>query len=207
MPKRVDHEHRRREMAEALLRIAGTRGLAAASMRQVAAEAGVSLPLVQYYFDSKDELLLQGLRHLGEQLWNRVQGAVRPLDPVTTEPREVLETTLRAVLPIDEQSRRIMLAYNAYYTLAVTEPNPATRHALTHPDVMERLLAGQVRRAQRDGILAGRDPQIIAAGLLALTNGLTLAILSGQKSEDAARAVLADHLDRLVGSPAAGSEG
>ncbi|HZE32877.1 MAG TPA: TetR family transcriptional regulator C-terminal domain-containing protein [Actinoallomurus sp.] len=207
MPKRVDHELRRREIGEALLRIAGTRGLAAAGMRQVAAEAGVSLPLVQYYFGSKDELLLQALRYLGEQLWDRVQEAVRPLDPVMTAPRRVLEATLCAVLPLDEQSRRIMLAYNAYYTLAVTEPNPATRHALTHPDAMERLLAGSIRRAQRDGVLAGRDPQIIAAGLLALTNGLSLSVLSGQKDGDAARAVLADHLDRLVGSSAVGPEG
>lgn len=51
-PKRVDHEQRRRQIGEALLRVASTRGLQSATMREVAAEAGVSLRLVQYYFHS-----------------------------------------------------------------------------------------------------------------------------------------------------------
>jgi AcrR family transcriptional regulator len=37
-------------------------------MREVAAEAQVSLRLVQYYFRTKDELLLAALGYLGEQL-------------------------------------------------------------------------------------------------------------------------------------------
>jgi AcrR family transcriptional regulator len=49
VPRRVDHEQRRRQITDALLRIAGTRGLQAVTMREVAAEAGVSLRLVQYY--------------------------------------------------------------------------------------------------------------------------------------------------------------
>jgi AcrR family transcriptional regulator len=55
VPRRVDHAQRRRQIGEALLRIAHTRGLQAASMREVAAEAGVSLRLVQYYFHTKED--------------------------------------------------------------------------------------------------------------------------------------------------------
>jgi AcrR family transcriptional regulator len=43
VPKRVDHEERRRQIADALLRAAAARGLHATGMREVAAEAGVSL--------------------------------------------------------------------------------------------------------------------------------------------------------------------
>src|SRR6266568_1615372 len=57
MPKQVDHDERRRQLTEALLRIAGTRGLRAVSMREIAAEAGVSLRVVQYYFTDKQALL------------------------------------------------------------------------------------------------------------------------------------------------------
>ncbi|MCO5999820.1 TetR/AcrR family transcriptional regulator [Actinoallomurus rhizosphaericola] len=198
MPRKVDHGERRRQIAEALLRIAGTQGLAAATMRHVAAEAGVSVPLVQYYFNSKDELLLQALPYLGEQLWNRVRGRLDPLDTTTVEPREVLETTLCAVLPTDQQSRQIMLAYNAYYALAITQPNEATRHALTHPNAMERFLADQIRRAQQRSVISAHDdPRRIAAGLLALTNGLALGILGGQHDSQAAQAILTYYLDRL----------
>ena len=64
MPKRVDHEERRRQIADALLRTAATRGLHAAGMREVAAEAGVSLRLVQYYFGTKEELMLFAMQQL-----------------------------------------------------------------------------------------------------------------------------------------------
>jgi AcrR family transcriptional regulator len=201
MPRHADHESRRRQIAEALLRIAGTRGLAAASMREVAAEAGVSLPLVQYYFDTKDNLLLRALPYLGEQLWDRVQETLQPLGGTEADPRQVLEGTLYAILPTDEQSRRITLAYNAYQALAITAPNAATRHALAYPNAMEEFLAEQVRRAQqRGGIPAGHDPRLAAAGLLALTNGLAASVLGGQRDGDAARAVLGYYLDRLFTS-------
>src|SRR5215831_21346773 len=45
VPRRVDHEERRRQIADALVRTAATRGLHATGMREVAAEAGVSLRL------------------------------------------------------------------------------------------------------------------------------------------------------------------
>ncbi|MGV7636496.1 TetR family transcriptional regulator, partial [Mycobacterium kansasii] len=53
MPRSVDHEERRAQLADALARVAARDGLHAVSMRSVAAEAGVSLRLVQYYFTSK----------------------------------------------------------------------------------------------------------------------------------------------------------
>jgi AcrR family transcriptional regulator len=57
MTVRVDHEERRRQIADALLRIADTEGLQAASMRAVAAEAGVSVGNAYYYFASKEQLI------------------------------------------------------------------------------------------------------------------------------------------------------
>ena len=48
MPRKVDHDERRRHIVGALLRIAGTQGLDAVSMREVAQEAGVSLGAVQH---------------------------------------------------------------------------------------------------------------------------------------------------------------
>src|SRR4051794_41696567 len=74
MPKRVDHDERRRQLTEAMLRIASTRGLQAVSMREVAAEAAVSLRVVQYYFTDKQTLLNSGLTELAARLDRRVKG-------------------------------------------------------------------------------------------------------------------------------------
>ena len=196
MPTRVDHEQRRRQIAEALLRIAATRGLQAASMREVAAEAGVSLRLVQYYFSTKDQLLSDSLPYLAEQLSTRVQARVRALG-APPSPRQVVEATLFAVLPTDEESRQIKRSYDAFYVLAATDEARAAGGA-ADTDALERFLAGHLAKAQRAGAVAGdHDPAQVAAGLVALTNGLGSSVVGGQRGSDAAVAVLGYHLDRL----------
>ncbi|WP_230686579.1 TetR/AcrR family transcriptional regulator [Catellatospora vulcania] len=199
MPKRVDHDLRRRQIGEALLRIASTRGLQAASMREVAAEAGVSLRLVQYYFHTKTELLLGALAYLGEQLSARVEAHIRALGLPPT-PRSLVYGTLTAILPTDAESRRLTRTYAAYYALVLAEPALAADHGTTYPDALERFLAGHLRTAQAAGqVDPGLDAPTAAAGLLALTNGLGSSVLGGQRDGDAALAILTYHLDRLFG--------
>jgi len=197
VPTRVDHELRRRQIAEALLRIAATRGLQAASMREVAAEAGVSLRLVQYYFHTKDELLLGSLGQLGERLTARVQSRLQGLGQPPS-PRQVVEGILLAVLPTDEESRSIRRTYDAFYALVLSDPGLAERHGARDPDALERLLARQVAASQQAGqIAADHDADQVAAGLLALTNGLGASVIGGQRDGEAASAVLRYHLDRV----------
>ncbi|MEU3453498.1 TetR/AcrR family transcriptional regulator [Micromonospora sp. NPDC006766] len=194
---------RRRQIGEALLRIASARGLQSASMREVAAEAGVSLRLVQYYFHTKEELLLTALAYLGERLTARVESRIRAQGPVT--PRSVVYGTLTAILPIDAESLELTRTYTGYYTLALTDPDLASRHGATYPDKVERLIATQLRTAQEaDQVDRTVDPQTTAAGLLALTNGLGSSVLGGQRDGQTALAVLTYHLDRLFEREATG---
>jgi AcrR family transcriptional regulator len=202
MPKRVDHEQRRRQIGAALLRIASTRGLQSATMREVAAEAGVSVRLVQYYFHTKEELLLAALAYLAEQLTDRVSASIRALGPVTA--RTVVYGTLTAALPTDEESVRLTRAYAGFYTLLFSDPEVAERHGATYPDKLESLLANHIAAAQEVGELAPDvDPALTAAALLALTNGLTSSVLGGQRDGAAALRILDDQLARLF--PAGGT--
>jgi AcrR family transcriptional regulator len=195
MPRRVDHDLRRQEIGEALLRIAASRGLEAASMREVAAEAGVSLRLVQYYFHTKNELLRAGLGYLGEHLAARVERHLGALKSRT--PRAMLYATLTAILPTDPESRWLRRTYFAYYALGL-DIAQASEAGATYPDVLERLLADHVRASQEAGdVDAELDATTVGAGLLALTNGLGASVLGGQRDGDAARAILTYHLERL----------
>ena len=58
MPKIVDHEARRAELAAAVWRLASREGLGAVTMRGVAAEAGWSTGALGHYFADKEELLV-----------------------------------------------------------------------------------------------------------------------------------------------------
>ncbi len=57
MPKIVDHDARREEIAQALWRVVRRDGIRAASVRTIAAEAGWSAGAVRYYFPDQDGLL------------------------------------------------------------------------------------------------------------------------------------------------------
>ncbi|MFF3631806.1 TetR/AcrR family transcriptional regulator [Streptomyces sp. NPDC002164] len=197
MPKRVDHEERRTEIAAALVRAAGRLGLHAVGMRHVAAEAGVSLRLVQYYFESKEKLLLFGLRYLTERFGERVAARVRATG---TDPgaRAVIEALLAAALPVDEESRVFHHLYTSYAVLAVTDAALAAQPFIKDPDTAEDTVAGLLGQAAEQGRLRpGVDPRAAAAGLLAMSAGLGTGVLVGQRSAESAAEVLAHHLDLI----------
>ncbi|WP_007511385.1 TetR/AcrR family transcriptional regulator [Pseudofrankia saprophytica] len=199
MPKRVDHDQRRRHIADALLRVAAAQGLHAAGFREVAAEAGVSVRLVQYYFETKEQLLLFGLRRVGEQFTERVQPRLASgvLPPAG---RARIEFVLTATLPLDAESRSLYVLYNQYFALALTNPALAAQPYGSDPDALETWLVEQLRACQADGRLAPeRDPVAEASIVLALTVGLGNAVLAGRRSTDDARRLLACHLDDRLG--------
>jgi AcrR family transcriptional regulator len=196
MPRRVDHEQRRAHITSALLRIASTRGLQAVSMREVAAEAGISLRLVQYYFADKQTLLRSGLDELAARLDRRVRerAAARGTG---LPPRAVLEVVLTSILPIDATSRLDRMAWTAYFAVALTDRSLIAA-ATNHPDALEDWLTAVLVRAQQAGDIGPeRDPRTEVATLLALTNGLSDSILGGQRDAEAALAILVYQLDRL----------
>ncbi|MFF6949133.1 TetR/AcrR family transcriptional regulator [Streptomyces iakyrus] len=197
MPKRVDHAERRTEIAEALVRVAGRRGLHAVGMREVAAEAGVSLRLVQYYFQTKEKLLLFGLELLAERFGERVSARVRAAGD-GPGPRAMVEALLMAALPTDDESRTFHHLYTSYAVLAVNDPALAAQPFIKNPDAAEDALAEVLRQAQEAELLEpGVDARLEAAGLLAMSAGLGTGVLVGQRSPEAAITVLSHHLNRI----------
>jgi AcrR family transcriptional regulator len=204
VPRRVDHDERRRELTAALLRIASTRGLQAVSMREVAAEAGVSLRVVQYYFADKRTLMASGLAELVARMGRRVTERAAA-HGTGLPPRTVLEVVLTSVLPTDEAAREDQLAWTAYYAAGLTDPEGTAGlrdDALSGPDALERHLVATLVRAQEAGeIGADVDPRAAVVGLLAMANGLTSSVLGTQRDVADAEAVLRHHLDRLFTPP------
>jgi len=200
VPKRVDHEERRRQIAEALLRAAAARGLHATGMREVAAEAGVSLRLVQYYFGTKEELLLAAMQHLAVQFGGRAQARISRLreteNPV--HPRDVIAAILTEALPADEERRTFTVLYTAYFALSLTEPALAIAPLVRNGAVVIDVFAAQLRAAQAAGqVPADLDPDAEALILNAMSAGLATTVLAGHSSAKQAQAVIDYHLDHL----------
>lgn len=197
MPKHVDHDERRARISDALLRIAGTTGLHTVTMRSVAAEAGVSLRLVQYYFETKEGLLEYTLRHLATRMAARAQARLAHLAG-KPGPRDVITAVLTEALPTDPESRTFHLVYTAYAMLALTDPALPVDSFVDPPNAMEAYLRDQLRTAQAAGAIApGIDAAAETAGLLAMSAGLGTSVLLGQRSSEDAMTVLQYHLDRI----------
>jgi AcrR family transcriptional regulator len=206
VPKRVDHGERRAHLTAALLRIASTRGLQAVTMREVAAEAGVSLRVVQYYFTDKQALLESGLAELAARLDRRVTERAAAAGGGLS-PRAVFDVVLGSILPADEQSRLDSLAWTAYYAVALTDPALGAG-GVNFPDALEDFLTGRLAAAQRDGVLPpDRDARTEVAALLALANGLTSSVLGRQRTAAEAAAVLRYALDRVFDRPVSPGSG
>ncbi|MFF2401753.1 TetR/AcrR family transcriptional regulator [Streptomyces goshikiensis] len=197
MPKRVDHEERRTQIAEALIQVAGRRGLHAVGMRDVAAEAGVSLRLVQYYFQTKERLLFHGVQHLTGRFTARVGARLAAAGP-NPGPRTTIEALLLASLPTDEESRTFHLLYSSYSILSVTDEALAAQPFIDNPDAAENALTELLKQAQATGLADARiDADTEAISLLAMTATMGTSILVGQRTPESAIAVLHHHLDRI----------
>ena len=223
MPKRVDHEERRRQIADALLRAAAARGLHATGMREVAAEAGVSLRLVQYYFGTKEELMLFAAQQLAAQYVQRAQARFRASGNPAS-PRDIIAAVLTEALPADDERRTFTVLYTEYFALSLSDPALAVAPLVSNSNAVIGVVAAQLRAAQAAGDTPARlDPELEALSLLAVSAGLGTSVLGGQSSPGQAQAVIDYHLDRLfppstsalprapaalfAGSPSAGGRG
>jgi AcrR family transcriptional regulator len=200
VPKRVDHEERRRQIADALLRVAAARGLHATGMREVAAEAGVSVRLVQYYFGTKEELLLAAMQQLATQYSDRAMARIRQSrrGDGPARPRDVIAAILTEGLPADAERRTFSVIYNAYFALSLTEPALAIAPLVKNSGAVIDVVAAQLRAGQAAGDTPVHvDPDAEALGLLAMSAGLGQSVLGGQSSAGQAQAAIDYHLNRL----------
>jgi AcrR family transcriptional regulator len=200
VPKRVDHQERRRQIADALVRTAATRGLHATGMREVAAEAGVSLRLVQYYFGTKEELLLAAMQQLAVQFSDRVLARIQRVKETGSpaSPCDVIAAILTEALPADDERRTFTLVYTAYLALSLTDPALAISPLARNSSIVSDVVAAQLRAAQAAGDTpAGLDPDLEALSLLAMSAGLGTSVLAGHSSAGQAQAVIDYHLHRL----------
>ena len=183
---------RKRQITDAVVRITVKGGLASATFREVAAEAGVSVRLVQYYFGSKDQLLLDAQRHVAERSVARIR---RLREQAGDAPRDILRTIMRSFVPIDDESRTAMLMYVALFTASLLDPVLKREEASEVPASMRQAFAEQLRRARLRG---GIDPDLEALLLIFTVTGLSQGVLDGQVTPTEAFNTIDYALDRAM---------
>lgn len=141
MPRIVDHDQRRAELAEVAARLIARGGVEAATIRAVAIEAGYSTKVVSHYFADKRALMLLTYRHAV----SRSHAFTEAAQP---DGRGDAAAFLHALLPTSDAVRQNWLVWLAFWALAATDEQLAAEQRMKVQDVVIRL----------DAVLA-RDPR------------------------------------------------
>lgn len=202
MPKIVDHEARREEIAQALWRVVRRDGIRAASVRTIATEAGWSAGAVRYYFPDQDGLLNFAM----DQVSRRVGERISLIEPKGT-PTEIALQYLEQVIPLDSERQAEFDVWLSFTAQALAESGEGgLRENLppVHSDLRQLCQSLLDGLAESGGLRDNLDLKLEAERLHGLIDGLSLhaTIQPGKTTPARVRKILRTHLDSLQpGSP------
>ena len=171
MPKVVDRERRRGDLARAAARVVARIGLEGVTIQAVAAEAGCSAGSIAHYFRSKDDLLVHTLRAATEPL----------IQPLRNEPGgeslDGLRGLARRSLPLDATTERDWRVCLAFWTRASAPPEEV-QLARQHLSEWRALWESAIGAAQRSGSLRRDvDAREASVGIVSIIIGTAIHLL------------------------------
>jgi AcrR family transcriptional regulator len=186
---------RRRAILDAAIKVIARRGVRGLRVEQVAAEAGVAVSLIYYYFDNRNGLVRATLEHANE----RAATTARAGDGGATG-REKAAASLLAELDDGESVRDTSVVWGEVLASAMFEPE--LRDQLREAsETWTDLVAGAIREGVEDGSISGDvDAHACAERLTALVDGLSSRWLAGLVTRERARELLAAAIAAELGS-------
>lgn len=189
MPKQVNHDERRREIATAVLRLVTTRGVEAASLRTVAREAGVSMGAVQHYFTTKDEMLRFALEYGNTLLAARATTLMAEHQPAT--PRQAFRLFCTLLLPLDDDSKAGARLWAGLISRGCVDEPTGKLAAQAYANLTDFVIR------QLSDALPGGDAAQAARHLVSVIEGLRWPVLFGVYSQQQAVDILDAQLDLI----------
>jgi TetR/AcrR family transcriptional regulator, transcriptional repressor of bet genes len=187
----VDHERRRRRIAEVAIDVIASDGLSAATVRRIAINAGFSTTAITHYFADKQELLGWTFQQLADL------GIDRFAEVVARDPADIVGS-LMTMTASDAGTIRRWRAYIAYWDQAARDPVIAA-HLQASSDAGLQSIASVVRARLGESV----DLLKISRLLSAVVQGISLQVLVHQEewSEDKVRGLLTEQVETVLRGP------
>lgn len=168
MPKKVDHDARRVELAAAVLAVIEREGMEGVSVRRIAAEAGWTRGVIEHYFDTREDLLLFAYR----------VGLARTRDGWSPRagrsPLDDLRDWLIVTLPLHGPSALNHAIYLGFAGTAATRPRLA-KAVEAEGEELNQITTTLLTRCVDHGLLAPPFPPDLAVDVLSsFVDGLGL---------------------------------
>lgn len=194
MPRMVNHEKKRKSIAEAAWSIIKKEGIEKASIRRVAIEAGMSAGALRHYFSTKDEMLLFIMDYYLEEGKKRSQSKSWSDNPLQAVAEVLLE-----LIPIDEEKK---IETSVWWILALQSLTSDTlkekKDEMTNG--MYELASSMIEILALQGILSdSTNVKLEKSRLAVLIDGLSIHALLRPDvySPDKVKEVIRYHLETL----------
>ncbi len=163
-------------MARAFQRLLADDGLSRVTFARVAAEAGISVGLIQHYFADKDALLrfayADCLRRIDARIATRIEAGEAAREPIST----MLLDCLRELLPVDAERTTEFRVERTLWTAAFTDESLAAIAARATADTHRRIAAAIDNGKHCGEVDTAADSAAAATMILATTRGLADAL-------------------------------
>ncbi len=172
MPKIVDHDQRRVELARAAVKVVDRLGIDGATLREIAREAGYSTGIIGHYFNSREDVLIAALGSVMDNATRRmaelslIHRGLKATQEVSAE-----------LLPLDKRRTRENRVWLLYGAEAVNEKR-LRRVYQQYDEQVRNMIRATLDQAIADQELsASIDPELEANRLLALSDGVSMQAL------------------------------
>ena len=149
MPKKIDHAQRRRDVTDVTRQLIIQGGLEAATMREIAKEAGFANGALKHFFDSKDDIIQATYANSLERMGERVSESAEEVRGL-----KALRSMAFAAMPDDDEKRTAGRVLLAFWERAVTEESMKDTYRV-HLDAWRESLAEYLAQAREDGGITG----------------------------------------------------
>ncbi|OYY70048.1 TetR/AcrR family transcriptional regulator [Sphingomonas sp. 28-63-12] len=199
--KQSDHDQWRIDIAEAACKVILENGLEGTRLKEIAAAMGYSVGVLQYYFTSKDELLLFAKNRLFDAKFDRMRAAAARRRGI-----DRLHAMAMELMPFSDEDRAMFLLLSVFRGQAVGNPVLTARQ--TERDATgSALFAEEIVALQSSGhVRADIDPGQQAVALVGLLEGMALqATALAAMGRTATSKLVRHYLSVILAAPKAGT--
>jgi TetR/AcrR family transcriptional regulator, transcriptional repressor of bet genes len=182
MPKIVDHEQRRDQIALVACQVVAEYGFDQATIVRIARRAGYTTGMVAHYFDTKQDIIIAALRLILRRIEER-------LTPSADEPQPDLLVLLTEALPVDETRYIECAMYIAFWGQVPADRRLKRINAWLHREYLrlfERCLA-RCWGAWRQWSPRTRDQ--VLRSVITFINGVTASTVASRSEWPPARQI------------------
>jgi len=181
MPKIVDKDRMKSEIAKAALSILSLKGFEKTTIQEIADAAGIGKGTIYQYFATKEEILIQ----VSMELFNEFQDLIRKSFISHSDPKERIYALIDETISFFDNTTDINMVYLELWLISLRENIYGVPMLILQDLLVEtrKIIAGIIDEGKMGGVFRkDADSESLAISLVASLDGLGLHYLFDKSS-------------------------